>query len=155
MRTGLLSAVPYEVGVVAMAFVAHISDNIQRRAQLVWQSLLAGGLLLLGSFLAVDRNFPLAFLSMVIAGGCIHSPHGPLIAIIQERLPRSVTAQALALINGAGALGSFIRILWTLTGNSRAGLLLMSISLLVAASFSCSISPKAMTPRALQTEAAR
>ena len=137
-QTGLLSAVPYVAGVLAMALVAHISDKTQRRAGLVWPFLLVGGLALLGSFLLADLSFPLAFTCLVIGGGCMYAPYGPFFAIIPERLPRNVTAEVLALINSAGALGGFVGsyfvgLLQALTGNSRAGFLLMSLSLLIAA----------------------
>jgi len=137
-RTGVLSAVPYVAGVIAMALVAHISDRTQRRAALVWPFLLAGGIALLGSFLLSQRSFPLAFICLVIGGGCMYAPYGPFFAIIPERLPRNVTAEVLALINSAGALGGFagsylVGLLQTLTGNSRAGFLLMSVALFVAA----------------------
>jgi sugar phosphate permease len=140
-RTGLLSAVPYVAGALAMGLVAHISDKTQRRAGLVWPFLLAAGVALLGSFLLADRNFPLAFTCLVIGGGCMYAPYGPFFAIIPERLPRNVTAEVLALINSAGALGGFIGsyfvgLLQGLTGNSQAGFLLMSLALLIAASFS-------------------
>jgi sugar phosphate permease len=137
-RTGLLSAVPYVAGVIAMALVAYVSDRTQRRAGLVWPFLLTGGLALLGSFLLAERSFPLAFTFLVIGGGCMYAPYGPFFAIIPERLPRNVTAEVLALINSAGALGGFVGsyfvgLLQALTGNSRAGFLLMSLALMVAA----------------------
>jgi sugar phosphate permease len=137
-RTGLLSAVPYVAGVVAMALVAHVSDRTQRRSGFVWPFLLSGGIALLGSFLLAERSFPLAFLCLVIGGGCMYAPYGPFFAIIPERLPRNVTAEVLALINSAGALGGFVGsyfvgLLQALTGNSRAGFLLMSMALFIAA----------------------
>lgn len=140
-RTGLLSAVPYVAGVVAMAVVAHRSDRTQRRAGLVWPFLLVGGLALLSSFLLAERSFPIAFACLVIGGGCMYAPYGPFFAIIPERLPRTVTAEVLALVNSAGALGGFIGsyfvgLLQAVTGNSRAGYLLMSVSLFVAAGLS-------------------
>jgi sugar phosphate permease len=137
-RTGLLSAVPYLAAVLGMGIVAHISDKTQRRAALVWPFLLTAGIALLGSFLLADQSFPLAFTCLVIGGGCMYAPYGPFFAIIPERLPRNVTAEVLALINSAGALGGFIGsyfvgLLQALTGNSRAGFLLMSVALFVAA----------------------
>jgi MFS-type transporter involved in bile tolerance (Atg22 family) len=53
-------------------------------------------------------------------------------------MPRNVTAEVLALINSCGALGGFfgsylVGLLQAITGNSRAGYLLMSLSLLCSA----------------------
>jgi len=137
-RTGLLAALPYVAAVLLMGLVAYISDKTQHRAALVWPFLLAAGLALLGSFLLAERSFPLAFTCLVIGGGCMYAPYGPFFAIIPERLPRNVTAEVLSLINSAGALGGFtgsyfVGLLQAQTGNSRAGFLLMSVALLVAA----------------------
>jgi len=137
-KTGLLSAVPYLAAVLLMAFVAYISDRTQRRASLVWPFLFTAGLALLGSFLLVERSFPLAFACLVVGGACMYAPYGPFFAIIPERLPRNVTAEVLALINSAGALGGFVGtyvvgLLQAFTGNSRAGFLLMSVALVLSA----------------------
>ncbi len=37
----------------------------------------------------------------------MYAPYGPFFAINPERLPRSVTAEVLAMINSCGALGGF------------------------------------------------
>jgi MFS-type transporter involved in bile tolerance (Atg22 family) len=55
--------------------------------------------------------------------------------MIPERLPKNVVAEVLALINSCGALGGFagsylVGLLQTITGNSRAGFLFMSLSLI-------------------------
>jgi|SRR6187402_686174 len=137
-RTGLLSALPYVAAVLLMGIVAHVSDKTQHRTALVWPFLLAAGLALLGSFLLAERSFPLAFTCLVLGGGCMYAPYGPFFAIIPERLPRNVTAEVFSLINSAGALGGFtgsyfVGLLQAETGDSRAGFLLMSVALLVAA----------------------
>ena len=137
-RTGLLSAIPYLVAVLLMSLVAHVSDKTQRRVSLVWPFLLVAGIALLGSFLLAQHSFPLAFACLVLGGACMYAPYGPFFAMIPERLPRNVTAEVLALINSAGALGGFVGtyfvgLLQALTGTSRAGFLLMSVALLCSA----------------------
>ena len=137
-RTGLLAAIPYLAAVLLMSLVAHVSDKTQRRESLVWPFLLTAGIALLGSFLLAQRSFPLAFACLVIGGACMYAPYGPFFAMIPERLPRNVTAEVLALINSAGALGGFVGtyfvgILQAITGTSRAGFLLMSVALLCSA----------------------
>jgi len=137
-RTGLLAAIPYLAAVLLMSFVAHVSDKTQRRESLVWPFLLTAGIALLGSFLLAQRSFPLAFACLVIGGASMYAPYGPFFAIIPERLPRNVTAEVLALINSAGALGGFVGtyfvgLLQAITGTSRAGFLLMSVALLCSA----------------------
>ena len=68
----------------------------------------------------------------------MYAPYGPFFAIVPERVPKNVTAEVLALINSAGALGGFVGsyfVGWlrAVTGNPRAGYLLMSLSLAFAA----------------------
>jgi len=137
-RTGLLSALPYLAAILLMFVVAYISDKTLRRRSIVWPFLLLSGLAMMGAFLIADKSFALAFVGLVIAGGCMYAPYGPFFAIIPERVPRSVTAEVLALINSAGALGGFfgsyfVGWLRAETGSARAGYLLMSLSLIVSA----------------------
>ena len=140
-RTGLLSAVPYAAAIVAMVFVARRADKTQRRRSLVWRFLLFAGAALSVSFLT-HSHFAIAFSALIVAGACMYAPYGPFFAIVPERVPRSVTAEVLALINSAGALGGFcgsylVGWLQGLTGSSRDGYLLMSLSLLTAGGLMC------------------
>ena len=136
-KTGLLAAIPYLVAIFLMLAVAYISDKKQRRQSLVWPFLLTSGVALLGSFFFAQRGFALAFVCLVVAGGCMYAPYGPFFAIVPERVPRNVTAEVLALINSSGALGAFfgsylVGLLQAITGNDRAGYLLMALSLIVS-----------------------
>jgi MFS family permease len=129
--TGLLSAIPYLVGILLMLFAAHRSDKTLRRKVMVWPFLLIAGIALWGSFLSAPSSFALAFVGLTIAGACMYAPYGPFFAIVPERVPRTVTAEVLALINSSGALGAFVGSyfvgwLQAVTGNPRAGYLLMS-----------------------------
>jgi len=136
-RTGLLSAVPYAAAIVAMISVAQRSDKTLQRRLLVWRFLLLAGLALSVSFLA-HAHFAIAFAALILAAACMYAPYGPFFAIVPERLPRSVTAEVMALINSVGALGGFfgsyfVGWLQGVTGNARSGYLLMSVSMLCAA----------------------
>ena len=67
----------------------------------------------------------------------MYAPYGPFWAIIPEMLPRNVAGEVLALVNSFGALGAFagswmVGLLQAVTHNSRAGFLLMSVSLIVS-----------------------
>lgn len=137
-RVGLLSSVPFMVAVVLMVAVSYRSDRTQRRESLVWPFLLAAGIALLGSFVFAEKSFALAFMCLVVGAGCMYAPYGPFFAIVPQRLSRSVAGEAMALINSFGALGGFfgsyfVGLLQAVTGNSRAGFLLMSLSLVCAA----------------------
>jgi sugar phosphate permease len=133
-QTGLLAGIPYIVAIVLMLTVSYISDKTLRRETLVWPFLLLSGIAMMGSFVFAHRSFTTAFVCLVIAGSCMYAPYGPFFAIIPERVPREVTGVVLAVINSCGALGGFagsylVGLLHALTGNSRAGFLLMSASL--------------------------
>ncbi len=137
-RTGLLTAVPYLVAVGLMLVVGRWSDRMLRRSLFVWPFLLVGGIALLFSFIFAGSSFALAFTGLTLAGACMYAPYGPFFAIIPERVSRNVTAEVLAFINSAGALGGFfgsycVGWLQSATGNAKAGYLLMSISLVLAA----------------------
>jgi sugar phosphate permease len=137
-RTGLLSAIPYLAAILLMLVVSYISDKTQSRKSIVWPFLLIAGVSLFGSFVFAEKSFPLAFACLVLGGACMYAPYGPFFAIIPERLPRSVTAEVLAMINSCGALGGFfgsyfVGFLRSVTGNSRAGFLLMSLSMVTSA----------------------
>ena len=137
-RVGLLSAVPYLFGIGMMVVVSQYSDKTRRREAVVWPFLLMGGIGLMGSFVLAQRSFAAAFVCLVVGAAGIYAPYGPFFAIIPERLPRSVAGEAMALINSCGAFGGFVGtyfvgFLRAVTGNSRAGFLLMSVALICSA----------------------
>jgi len=135
--TGLLSAVPYLLAVLAMMLVAYRSDKSMRRQSLVWPFLILSGAALLGSFLLAAHSFWLAYGCLILAGGAMFAPYGPFFAIIPEIVPSNVCGETMALVNSFGALGGFfgswiVGLLQARTGNSRAGFLLMAVSLIVS-----------------------
>lgn len=136
--TGLLSAIPYAVAAVFMLAVAQGSDRTLKRKEFVWPFLLLAGVAMFGSFTFAGRSFPLAFACLVLAGASMYAPYGPFFALIPERVPRAFTGEAFALINSAGALGAFagsyiVGLLHAVTGNAKAGDLLMAASLAFSA----------------------
>ncbi len=136
--TGLLSAIPYAAAVVLMLLTSYLSDRSGgTRQPFIWPALLVAAFALLGSFLTAGTSFPLAFAFLVLAGGLMYAPYGPFFALIAERFPRNVSGEVTALVNGFGALGSFVGsyavgLLQARTGSPRAGFLLMSVSVLCA-----------------------
>ena len=137
-KTGLISAIPYIVAIILMLLASYISDKTMCRREIVWPFLLVSGVALMGSFVSAQASFVAAFTCLVIAGGCMYAPYGPFFAMIPERVPKHVTGQVLAMINSSGALGSFVGsysvgLLQAITGNARAGYLLMSLGLIASA----------------------
>jgi sugar phosphate permease len=138
-NTGLLSACPYACAVLLMLITSYVSDKTLRRQSLVWPLLLLAAIALFCSFLFAQRSFAIAFTCLIVGGACMYAPYGPFFAIVPERIPKTVTAEVLALINSCGALGAFfgsyfVGWLQAVTGNPRAGYLLMSLSLAFSAS---------------------
>ena len=135
--TGLLSGVPYFFAIIFMLLVSHYSDRSFRRKRFVWPFLMLAGACLFGSYLTAAHSFWWAYGFLILAGSSMYAPYGPFFAIMPEMLSKNVAGEVTALINSLGALGGFVGI-WFVglldehTGNSRAGFLLMSVSLIVA-----------------------
>jgi sugar phosphate permease len=147
---GLLSAAPYLLAIALMLLVAHFSDRPMSRKHFVWPFLAVAGVALFGSYLFADRNFWLAYVFLILAGGAMYAPYGPFFAIVPEMLPRNVAGEVMALINSCGALGSFVGswlvgLLLAVTGSSRAGFLFMSVSLIFASATILCLRPAAET----------
>jgi sugar phosphate permease len=135
--TGLLGGVPYLLAVILMLVVAHYSDRSFRRKRFVWPFLMVAGVCLFGSYMTTGHSFWWAYGFLVVAGSAMYAPYGPFFAIVPEMISKNVAGEVTALVNSCGALGGFVGI-WVVgeltarTGNSRAGFLLMSISLMVS-----------------------
>jgi sugar phosphate permease len=132
--TGLLSAIPYAFAILLMLLVSYMSDRTSNRTRFVWPFLILAGAAFFGSFLTAGASFWISFCFLIFAGGAMYAPYGPFFAIIPEMLPGNVAGEVTALINSLGALGSFlgswlVGYLQGYTGSSRAGYLLMSITL--------------------------
>jgi len=133
---GFLSVAPYLLAIILMVIVSHRSDRTLNRRRYVWPFLVLAALGLLGSYLTANHSFWLAYGFLVIAGGAMYAPYGPFFAILPEILPDNVAGEAMALVNSFGALGAFVGtwlvgLLQAWTGNSQAGFLFMSASLLL------------------------
>ena len=137
-RAGLMSAAPYLVAIAAELITAHLSDRSQRRRRYVWPPLLFSGFALMGSFLLQPHGFLWAYLCLLIACGGMYAPYGPFFAIMPERIPQNRVGEVMALVNSAGALGSFAGVyavgwLRAATGSERPGYLLMSLFVVISA----------------------
>lgn len=134
---GLLSAAPFLLAVVMMMAVAHFSDRMLNRKLFVWPFLLLSGAALFSSYITSQHSFWISYVSLIIAGGAMYAPYGPFFSIVPEMLPKNVAGEVFALINSCGALGGFagtwlVGLLQAITGNSRAGFIVMSASLLTS-----------------------
>ena len=135
--TGLLSAVPYIFAILLMLLVGHLSDKSFRRKRFIWPFLVVSGIALFGSYMTAGQSFWWAYGFLIVAGSTMYAPYGPFFAIVPEILPKNVAGEVTALVNSCGALGGFagtwsVGQLTAQTGNSRAGFLLMSVSLVLS-----------------------
>jgi sugar phosphate permease len=135
--TGLLSAVPYIFAILLMLLVGYFSDRSFRRKRFIWPFLVLSGAALFGSYTMTGVSFWWAYGFLIVAGAAMYAPYGPFFAIVPEILPKNVAGEVTALVNSCGALGGFagtwlVGLLEARTGNSRAGFLLMSVSLVLS-----------------------
>jgi sugar phosphate permease len=142
--TGLLAAVPYLLAIILMVIASYISDRTLERKAFVWPFLFAGAIAFAISFLVGASNFWIAFIFLVIAGGCMYAPYGPFFAIVPEILPRNAAGESMALINSLGALGSFVGAYFVgwlngATGGTGAGFIFMACALVLAAIFTIAV----------------
>lgn len=135
--TGLFSAAPYLFASVAMIVVALASDRTAKRSRLVWPFLWIAGISMFLSFAMSGHSFKIAYLFLIVAAAGIYAPYGPFWANVSVILPRPVVGKAIGLINACGAVGGAlgswaVGVLRARTGNSDAGFLLMSGSLILS-----------------------
>jgi sugar phosphate permease len=138
IETGWLAAFPYLFAIAGMITVSYFSDRMVSRKEFIWPFLFIASLAFYGSYLVGADHFAISFLLLIIAGTCMYAPYGPFFATITEILPDNVTAGAIALINGFGALGSFagsyfVGYLKAITGSFGASYIFMAASLFISA----------------------
>ena len=130
-----------------MIVVSYLSDRTLNRERYVGPFLVLAGVAFFISYLA-SSSFWLSYLCLIVAGGCMYAPYGPFWAIVPEMMPKNVSGEVMALVNSFGALGGFIGayvvgLLEAITHSSRAGYVLMSVSLLISGILTfCLPSPK-------------
>ncbi len=135
--TGLLGAVPFVLAILLMLVTAHYSDRSLRRKHFIWPFLIVSGASLLASYVTVEHTFWLAYGFLILAGGTMYAAYGPFFALVPDMLPKNVAGEVMALVNSCGALGGFfgiwfVGLLGAYTGNSRSGILCLSISLMLS-----------------------
>lgn len=136
LQIGLLTAIPYGVGVLVMIPVSRRSDRTQERRGHVAASALAGGLGLLGS-VWVANDTALSLMAMTIATAGIVTSLPLFWTLPYARLGGIAAAAGLALINSIGNLGGFVgpNLLGALsaaTHNTHDGVMLLAVSLFIA-----------------------
>jgi sugar phosphate permease len=137
-QTGLLTAVPYALAVIAMIVNGRISDRSGRRGAYIWTWLVFAALAFTVSYFVGAHNFWPSFILLALAAAGMYAPYGPYFASITESLPRDAAAPSVALINAFGGLGGFIGsylVGWldSATGTDAASVLFMAATLAASA----------------------
>ncbi|MFT9057116.1 MAG: MFS transporter [Ethanoligenens sp.] len=140
--TGWLSALPYLFATVMMLVTSYFSDKTMKRKVFIWVPLLIGAVCFYLSYQFGATNFWLSYALLCVAGGVMYAPYGSFFAFITELLPKNVAGVATALINGMGALGSFVGAYFVgylngATGSPSASFFFMAASLVVSVVLMC------------------
>ncbi len=133
---GLLAALPYLLGAVAMMVVARSSDRLGERKWHMIAATTASGLALIVLHLSGAGLFG-TILLLSLAIGCFLGRFGPFWTLPTEVLPPAVAGVGIGLINGAGNLGGtvgpyFFGAVRTWTGTFSLALAVGGISLILS-----------------------
>lgn len=107
MSVGLLSAIPFVAGAIAMLITAVSSDRHMERK---WHTIVMtgfSGIFLLLAQLFGEGAIMMALLLLTLSLACFYGRFGPFWALPSEVLPASVAGVGIAVINGIGNLGGF------------------------------------------------
>jgi len=133
---GLLTTLPYLIGLIAMVFVSRSSDRAQeRKFHAAIPALIAATALVAVN--ATHSIFPTMALLCLAALG-VYSVYGPLYALPSEFLSGFAAASGIALISSVANLGGFFgpyMVGWVSqkTGSLHAGLALTGVSVFASA----------------------
>ena len=104
---GLLTTIPFMVGIVAMLLNSSHSDRTGERRGHISLAFGLGGVFLLAGLLARRQSPVLAFALICLTAIGLYGAQGPFWSIPTETLPRSVAGPAMGLVTGVGSLGGF------------------------------------------------
>ncbi|HWQ17605.1 MAG TPA: MFS transporter [Sulfolobales archaeon] len=138
-QVGILVAIPYIFGSIAMVLWGRHSDRTGERKLHTAIPLILGALGLIGSGLTVAENqLYLSLAMMIIATIGIYSFLGPFWSFANTYLNPEIAPVGIALINSIGNLGGFlgpyiVGYLKDTTGTTYSGLYFLAVSLIVSA----------------------
>ena len=134
--TGLLSAVPFLLGCIAMVYWGRRADARQER---VWHSVvpaLVAGIALIGGALLTSGVMQL--LAVCVAAAGIYALKGPFLTIVSQSFSDSRAAAGIALVTTLGNLSGFVApymvgVIIESTGSYRPGLAALGVQSVLGA----------------------
>jgi MFS family permease len=157
VMTGLLSAVPFVFGCVAMVYWGRRSDARQERVwHTVGPAVVAGAALICG---ALVTSGLLQLLAVCIAGAGIYALKGPFLTIVSSAFSGTRAAAGIAVVTTLGNLSGFVApylvgVIIEGTGSYRLGLAALGIQSVLGALLLARWRPRAV-PSGLQITAQR
>jgi sugar phosphate permease len=118
---GLLTTIPFIVGIVAMLLNSSHSDKTGERRGHIALAFGLGGVFLLAGLLVSRQSPVLAFALVCLTAIGLYGAQGPFWSIPTETLPRNVAGPAMGLVTGVGSLGGFFGPLVVGYFNKRTG----------------------------------
>lgn len=108
VEIGWLSGCLYVLVTLVKVAASFISDRTGVRRGFIWPFFLLAAVAFYASYATnISRGWPASAL-FIVAGLGANGPAGIFFAYIADMLPRNVSGRIFALINSAGALGSFV-----------------------------------------------
>ncbi len=136
INTGLLSAVPFVFGSIAMVYWGRRSDARQER---VWHSIVpaivAGVGLIAGALLTSGA---MQLFAVCVAGAGIYALKGPFLTIVSSAFPEGRAAAGIAIVTTLGNLSGFVApymvgLIIESTGSYRPGLAALGVQSILGA----------------------
>ena len=135
---GVLFAIPFLVGALAMVAFSHHSDAVSERSGHVSVALAWAGVLLVTGVLLSNAVPVLAYVLICLVGAGIYGMMGPFWAIPTETLPSRLAGPTMGLVNAFGNLGGYfgplaVGYLKQRTGNFHSAFLVLAAVMLAGA----------------------
>ena len=135
---GVLFAMPFLIGAIAMVVLSHHSDKVNERRGHVSAALAWAGVMLVTGVLVSDTVPVLAYVLICLVGAGIYGMMGPFWAIPTETLPSRLAGPTMGLVNAFGNLGGYfgplaVGYLKRRTGNFHYAFLLLAAVMLAGA----------------------
>lgn len=149
---GVLFAMPFLIGALAMVVLSHHSDAVNERRGHVSAALAWAGVLLATGVLVSDATPVLAYALICLVGAGIYGMMGPFWAIPTETLPARLAGPTMGLVNAFGNLGGYfgplaVGYLKRRTGNFHYAFLLLAAVMLAGAGLALLLPKSQATPQ--------